>query len=113
MYADEKGEEQRADLQIGDLCVYTMRASRAGALNKMISFITTISFFRTVTITADVAISVWTGESSHVLDWWFPVDMKLHQVFVMFWFISPFTDLTETVNNEFVNLCWLRSIIAS
>lgn len=38
------------------------------------------------------------GKWLDVLEWWFPADMKPHQVFVMLWLLSPFTDLAETVS---------------
>lgn len=81
-----------------DLGVCTRGASCAGIEDKLISLATTGSVIGIVAITAGAAMFAWTGECLDVLEWWFPVDMKPHRVFVMLWLLSPFTDSAETVS---------------
>lgn len=96
--------EQRADLQMRDLGVCTRGASCAGFEDKLISLVTTGSVIEITAITSTAAIFAWTGEWLDVLERWFPADMKPHQVFVMLWLLSPFTDLAETVSLAFFSI---------
>ncbi|KAM0258404.1 hypothetical protein ACHAQJ_003881 [Trichoderma viride] len=91
------GEEQRADLQVRDLGVCARAASYAGAEGKVISLVTTVSVIGMVATTASVVMYAFTGEWLNVMEWWFPLDMKPHRVFVMLWLLSPLTDLSETI----------------